>query len=99
MFVVVPIGVGVTMMSLSVVVGRPVVLGMEAGVVTGGLVMIGKGVVVTGAAVVVGTVTTGPGVVTAGAEKKEVVESQLISCYIYHQVSLSCDSPKITKTY
>lgn len=68
-------GVGVTMISLSVVVGgalvEPVVI-TEAAVVVGGFVMIGKVVVVCGAAVVgaavVGTITTEPDVVGAGAE-------------------------------
>lgn len=68
-------GVGVTMISLSVVVGgalvEPVVI-TGAAVVVGGLVMIGNVVVVCGAAVVgaavVGTITTEPDVVGAGAE-------------------------------
>jgi hypothetical protein len=59
------------MMSLSVVVGTAVVVGMEGGVVAGGLVMIGKVEVGEGAVVVEGTTTTGPVVVTAGAERNK----------------------------
>lgn len=67
-------GVGVTMISLSVVVGgalvEPVVI-TGAAVVVGGLVMMGNVVVVCGAAVV-GTITTEPDVVGAGAVENRI---------------------------